>query len=107
MSFGVSCHFISFGVSCHLAFHVIWRFMSFGVSCHLAFHVILAIIVIIVTKVLNGINAKVGVLKKWLPEKRRRFGEILLCGAGEEEPAGRLEEEEREAPSLGSGDSNC
>ena len=32
--------------------------MSFDISCHLAFHVILAIIVIIVTKVLNGINAQ-------------------------------------------------
>merc|ERR1712030_101876 len=80
MSFAFSCHlpfhviwrFVSFGVSCHLAFHVIWRFMSFGVSCHLAFHVISAIIAIIVTKALNGINAKVViedrcVLKKWLP----------------------------------------
>ena len=73
---------MSFCVSCHFAFHVIlrfmsfgvsfiWRFMSFGVSCHLAFHVILVIIVIIVTKVLNGINAKVFiedrcVFKKWL-----------------------------------------
>ena len=70
--FHVIWRFMSFGVSCHLAFHVIWRFMSFGVSCHLAFHVILAIIVIIVTKVLNGINAKVViedrcVFKKWLP----------------------------------------
>ena len=76
MSFGVSCHFafhdiwrfMSLDVSCHLAFLVIWRFLSFGVSCRLAFHVILAI----VTKVLNGINAKVViedrcVLKKWLP----------------------------------------
>ena len=46
--------------------------MSFGVSCHSAFHVISAIIAIIVTKFLNGINAKVViedrcVLKKWLP----------------------------------------
>ena len=32
--------------------------MSFAVSCQLAFHVILVIIVIIVTKVLNGINAQ-------------------------------------------------
>ena len=44
--------------------------MSFGVSCHSAFHVISAIIAIIVTKVLNDINAKVViedrcVLKKW------------------------------------------
>ena len=80
MSFGVSCHlafhviwrFMSFCVSCNFAFHVILRFMSFGVSCHSAFHVILRIIAIIVTKVLNGINAQVViedrcVLKKWLP----------------------------------------
>merc|ERR1712015_184097 len=82
ITFDISCNlkfhiiwrFMSFGVSCHLVFHVIWLFMSFGVSCHLAFHVILhfAILVIIVTKVLNGINAKVViedrcVFKKWLP----------------------------------------
>ena len=59
--------------------------MSFGVSCHLAFHVILVIIVIIVTKVLNGINAqscyrgpvclqKVGALRCW-----EFIGRCVMC----------------------------
>ena len=90
-AFCLILRFMSFGASCHLAFHFIC------VSCHFAFHVILhfailAIIVIIVTKVLNGINAKVFVedrcvLKKWPPRiVIGRYGYKSSFGAKNDRP---------------------